>query len=99
MKKYKIIIQPEAKLDINSALDYYKTVANTKVAKSLNFEIKSAIKTLKLNPFFEVRSNNYRAINLKKFPYLLFYQLVESANTIFILALFQAYQDTEKYPK
>ena len=99
MKKFKIIIQPEAKLDFEMALNYYKTVANSKVAKNLNLEIKSAIKTLKSNPYYELRNNDYRAINLKKFPYLLFYQIVEQSDAIFILALFQANQDTEKYPK
>lgn len=66
MASFKVILQPEAKLDIDSALAYYKNVANEKVAKKLNFEIKIAIKTLKLNPFLQIRENNYRAISLKK---------------------------------
>ena len=96
--QFKIIITPIAKEHIDAARDYYKTVANDKIVKKLNFEIKSALKKLKINPFFEVRSNTYRAINIKNFPYLLFYQLIESTNTVNILALFQTNQDTEKYP-
>lgn len=99
MKRYKAIITPIAKGHIADAAYYYKTVASAKVALNLKKEIKAAIATLKQNPFFEIKHNNYRAINLKKFPYLLFYQIVEPSNTIFILALFQAQQDSSKLPK
>jgi toxin ParE1/3/4 len=96
--QYKIEITPIAKSHIDKALDYYKETANIKVAKRLHLEIKSTFKALKVNPFYQFTVKNYRAIPLKKFPYLLFYQIVEDRQTILIIALFNTNQDTQKHP-
>jgi addiction module RelE/StbE family toxin len=86
--KFKIVVQPEAKKDIDLALNYYRDVTNSAIAKKLNLEIQLAFSALKTNPFYQIRTKNYRAIPLKKFPYLLFYQILEPQRTIFIIALF-----------
>jgi toxin ParE1/3/4 len=95
---YKIIVEPQAQKDIEDAYLYYKQKVNTKVAKQFFADINHAYKNLKVNPFYQIRTKGYRALPLKKFPYIIFFTLLEDSKEIMILALFNTHQNPEKYP-
>ena len=96
---YKIVVNQEADEDIEQALDYYFFKVNPEVASRFYLDLQDAYDTLEINPFFEIRSKNYRALPLKKFPYLVFYELLESEQIVVVLALFHTSQDSINWPK
>lgn len=76
-----------------------KTTVSIKVAQSFKNELGVAYKSLAINPFYELRTQNFRAIPLKKFPYFIFYEVDEQRKEVKIVAIFNTSQSTEKYPK
>jgi plasmid stabilization system protein ParE len=95
---YKIIVSPLAKEQTTKFYYYYNKISN-KVAKKFRDEVKQTTKGLRTNPFYQIRTKKYRAIPLKNFPFLLFFEVDESTKTIKIIALFNTHQDPEKYPQ
>jgi len=96
---YTLIINPEAQQDIEQAYNYYSNQVSTQVAELFYDDLQESYSALQINPFYQIRIKHYRAIPLKKFPYLLFFEIIVDKNIVKILALFNTYQDTEKYPQ
>ena len=96
---YKIIVEPEAQLDIENSFFYYKNKVSLQVAKQFIKAVQASYKTLKSNPFYEVRTKNFRAFPLKKFPFLIFFEVFEEIKTIKIISVFNTEQDQLKYPE
>jgi len=96
---YTLIFDAEAYLDIEQAYNYYFDQVSPNVAELFNNDLQDAFKALQINPFYQIRTKNYRALPLKKFPFLLFFEVFEQQPKVKILALFNTNQDTEKYPK
>lgn len=98
MKKYKIIVLDEAQIDTELIVDFYVEHVSKKVAKAFLKDLISTYNTLKLNPFYQFRNQKYRAIPLKKFPYIIFFDLNEVNFEIKIVAIFNTHQDSSKHP-
>lgn len=96
--KYTLWIEPEAQSDIQEAYKYYFEKTSEKVAQMFFDDLQHAYHTLGINPFFQIRIKNYRALPLRHFPYLLFFIVDQDASTVKVLALFQTHQDSAKYP-
>jgi hypothetical protein len=60
-------------------------------------EIENAYATLKTNPFFQIRSKHYRALPLKKYPYLIFFEVLEKERIVKVLSFFNTPQDHKKW--
>ena len=69
---YSIKIEPEAKIDIQDAIDYYNFKEKGLGKKFYQTVVKS-FDTLSQNPFYQIRYNNIRCYYLKPFPYLVHY--------------------------
>lgn len=96
---YKVVVEPDAQDDIDEAFEYYLSVTdNAKVITNLYNDIEQAYDALKINPFYQIRSKQYKAIPLKNFPYLLFFEVLEKQRIVKVLALFNTLQNPEKYP-
>ncbi|MFM2386710.1 MAG: hypothetical protein RL660_1467 [Bacteroidota bacterium] len=97
---YKIQIEPSASIDIIEACNYYASLpidTASLIAKFLD-DIDDAFDALSLNPFYAKRHKDYRAYPLKKFPYIIFILVDESAMRVNVLAIFHTRQDSTKYP-
>jgi plasmid stabilization system protein ParE len=95
---YKLIVTPIAQEQLEEAFIYYRRKASENVAKNFRKSIIKVYKTLETNPFFEIRTLNYRAIPIKNFPYLVFFELNEIEKVVKILAIFNTNLNTDKYP-
>lgn len=95
---YSILLTSTASQQMDEALEYYILKANIKVANDLLEEIFNAIKILEISPSFPVKTKNYRVFTLKKFPYILFFQILEETQIVKIIALFHTAQNPEKHP-
>jgi plasmid stabilization system protein ParE len=98
MPQYKIIISFDAENDIFRALDYYHNI-NPKLASKFENEIESFFDILERTTYFSTRYENYRAVPLDIFPYLIIFQIDEDLFEVEIKALFHTSQNHQKYPR
>ncbi len=96
MKTYKIQADPRVKLDLQEAMYFLKSRRNGLDSKFLA-DYKSRLKTLKTNPFFEIRYDDIRCLPLEIFKYMIHFSVDETNNTIMINAVISTYQDPEEY--
>ncbi len=95
---FKIIVSPEAEKEIDIAFEYYVEFSKS-AGKSFNKQLSESYKKLKkLNPFFERRYLNVRALPFSKYPYLVLFRIDEIRKIVFILSVFCTHQNPEKYP-
>ena len=95
---YKIRISSLAKSHIKEAVSYYKKETFLKVAQNFVKDYKQTLQKIKQNPFFQRYYKNFRGLPLKKYPYIIFFQVNESKKLISINAVFQGNKDTDKRP-
>ena len=68
---------PAVQRDINEALDYYEAEGGLHLADRFEAEFRICIAAVKVGPTrfpFYQRSNSYRRIRLKSFPFLIIYR-------------------------
>ena len=95
----KVVVEPQALADMDKAFEYYASLTDDdRLCTNLYKDIELAYDALKINPFYQVRSKHYRALPLKHFPYLLFFEVIEKQRIVKVLALFNTPQHPEKYP-
>jgi toxin ParE1/3/4 len=95
---YKIIVSPRAQKEIENAIDFYALYSADAPAHFIA-QLKDAYITLASNPLFEVRYKNIRALKINRFPYLLYYAINESQNTVRILSCFNNKRSPNKRPR
>lgn len=84
---YNVVIEENALNDIQQAIDYYDEQLIGLGEKFENAIHKNIIKLAK-NPFFEMRYDNIRCFPIKKFPFMIHFEVQENKNNIRILAVF-----------
>jgi len=94
---YKIIISPRAQKEIEEAIDYYLSYSKD-APKTFVTNLENAYQTLEKFPFFKIRYKNIRALKIKKFPYSLYFIIVEERKTVRILSCFHHKLDPGKRP-
>lgn len=95
---FKIIVSKKAQKEIENAIEYYFEI-NSKLALRFYNELFETYKKLKLNPEYQIKHKNYRAIPLKIFPFLLFYVYDEKSKIFKVLSCFHTSKNTKKHPK
>ena len=94
MKTYKIQADPRVKLDLQQAMEFLKSRRKGLDTKFLA-DYKSSLKTLKTNPFFEVRYDNIRCLPLETFKYMIHFSVDEDNNTVLVNAVISTYLDPD----
>jgi toxin ParE1/3/4 len=92
LKSYKIQADPRVKLDLREAIDFLKYRRKGLDSKFIA-DYKSCLKTLKTNPFFEVRYDGIRCMPLEIFKYMIHFSIDEVNNTVLINAVISTYLD------
>ena len=95
---YNLTILPQAQEEINQIFEYYKHLPNSVLVK-FDKEIEKVYQTLEKNPFYKVRYKHLRAIPFKSFPYLVFFDIVEENQMVYIYSVFHTSQNPNNYPK
>ena len=78
---YNVVIEENALDDIQQAIDYYDEQLIGLGEKFENAIHKNIIKLAK-NPFFEMRYDNIRCFPIKKFPFMIHFEVQENKNNI-----------------
>lgn len=63
-----------AEKNIENATDYYAHIS-VKVLKNFNKQLDFSISRIITNPYFQKRFKSVRAFPIKKFPYIIFYEV------------------------
>jgi mRNA-degrading endonuclease RelE of RelBE toxin-antitoxin system len=89
---YKLIILPSAKLDLRKIAKSYEDVQKG-LGKRLLKNTKAEIKIVTSNPnLFQIRFDNIRVIIVKKFPYLIHYEIYDKL--IVVKAIYHSSRDS-----
>lgn len=94
---YNIVILPSAIQDLDAIFEYYYSISK-QALESFKRQFDKTIKVLKFNPFFQIRYNDMRVISIKKFLYVIFFRINSYKQTVYIAAIFNTYQNINKYP-
>lgn len=95
MKKYRILIAPEAIEDIQNATDWYNTKLDG-LGNNFSNKAKASINALKTLPQKHcLRYDDVRCVLIEKFPFLVHYTINESLKIVEIYAVFH----TSRNPK
>ena len=85
---YSIVIRPEVQHEIQDAAAYYEDQQSGLAQKFLG-HLKSKISFIQLFPLAApVRFDDFRAVFLGKYPYLLIYEVLEDRKEIVVVRLF-----------
>lgn len=93
---YKVVINKKAQNQIENAAIWYSIKQKGLESRFLD-EIDNAVVILRLNLFFAVRYANIRSILLKNFPFLLFYTIKYTHNTVKIIAVLHAHSNPKNW--
>lgn len=94
---FKVIVSPVAKSNVIEAASYYKKEVSNKVAQKFVEDYEQTIQRIRQNPYFQIYYKDFRGLTMRKFPYIVFYQV--AGDTILVKAVFNGLQDTKKRPK
>ncbi len=95
--RFKVVIEPRALADIQDGIDYYEEQLEG-LGERFSATVDHYLKSISLNPYYQVRYEDYRAIPTGKFPYLIVYYLNEEQETAYVMAVFHTSQDPIKLP-
>ncbi|MFP4096393.1 MAG: type II toxin-antitoxin system RelE/ParE family toxin [Cyclobacteriaceae bacterium] len=93
---FKIKVEPEALDDIQQSIDWYNE-KQAGLGRKFLAEVKSCFKSLKVNPFFQVRYDEVRCLPLKKFPFMIHFTVHEADKVVVIRAVFNTYLYPDKW--
>jgi mRNA-degrading endonuclease RelE of RelBE toxin-antitoxin system len=94
---YNLVILPQAQEEIHKAFEYYEHLP-VSVLTNFDNQLEQVYQNLEINPFYQVRYKHLRAIPFKSFPFLVFFDVDQDNNTIYIYSVFHTSQDPSKYP-
>jgi toxin ParE1/3/4 len=94
---FTVVIEKRALKDVQKAIDYYDE-QQVGLGKKFKNDLDKHITAISKNPFYQLRYKDYRALPIKKFPYLILFYIHENSNTVFITAVFHSKQNTNKLP-
>ncbi|AGC75387.1 ParE-like toxin of type II ParDE toxin-antitoxin system [Nonlabens dokdonensis] len=78
---------PEVKLDLQKVRDWY-TAINVELLSNFREDLNLQLEYLIQNPeYFQRRYRNLRIINLKKFPYIIYYMVNEIDSQIVLFGI------------
>jgi len=95
---YKLFKSPQVDIDLENAYEYYFNLKSTEALIRFDNAIEDAYHSLEINPFYQIRYKNVRALPVKRFPYLIFFTVNETNLRVNILSIFQTAQHPNKHP-
>ena len=84
---FKIIIGPEARLDIQEAIDWYNKQQKG-LGKKFHSTVLKHINSLIKNPNFEIRYDSVHCLPLKNFPFMIHFTIDNAKKLVAIRAVF-----------
>ena len=83
---YRVKLMPSAKAEIQNVVRWYNQKSSG-LGKRFHSELKADIERLKRFPFHEVRYNGVRCLPLKRFPFMIHFEVFEDERVIRVHAV------------
>ncbi len=96
---FKVLLQPKAKEELQQAISYYAELDVTGLAEKFIQSFEDTLSAVEMNPHFQIKHLPYRACKMKKFPYILFFRVVEDLKLVAVESIFHTSQNPDKYPQ
>lgn len=93
---YFLLVEDRVIADIQEAADYYdkqRTGLGDVFEKAIDMELLAISK----NPFYQIRYDSIRCKPVRKFPYLIHFEISESEKTVKIYAVISTDKNPDKY--
>lgn len=81
---FKVLVLLQAQREIDEAIAYYKEISSSIPEKFIE-DLTLAYNTLSKNPYYQKRYLNFRGFPLKRFPFILFFDLNEKQQIVKII--------------
>ena len=91
---FQIIVQPEARIDIQEGIDYYKSISN-ELGEKFFYQVNLAFDELKQFPYYEKRYDEVRMRKIKVFQYVIHFIIEEELKIIRIYGVRLGLRDPE----
>lgn len=90
MSLFEVKIHDRAISDIWNGFYYYEEKQKGLGIK-FNKSVFVAFESLKLNPFYQIRYGTFRCLPLKRFPYMIHFEVDEGKKVVSVYAVINAY--------
>ena len=91
---FNILWSKKALLDIEESLEWYGEINDTLPKRFYNEVLKNVLLLIK-NPYlFQIKFDSFRELPLKKFPYVIVYEIID--NKVIIIAVFHNSKNPDK---
>jgi plasmid stabilization system protein ParE len=94
---FRVLVNIRAQSEIEHAFDWYQKNSPSAAVRFLD-AVESAYSVLSLNPYFQIRYRNVRAIGLRQLPYSLYFLVDETHNTVKVLSCFHQHRSPSSRP-
>jgi plasmid stabilization system protein ParE len=94
---FKILVSPIAQKEIIEAIEFYQSRSKQAPAHFIQ-SVENSYKRLKLNPNYSIRYKNVRSVKINKFPFSLFFVILEKDKTIEIISCFHNKRNPKRKP-
>jgi len=95
---FKIKIEPEARLDIQEAVDWYNKQQKG-LGKKFHADLLKYIDSLTKNPHFEIRYDAVHCLPVKKFPFMVHFTVDVSKKIVAVRAVFHTSLNPDNWTK
>lgn len=82
---FEIEITESAQLDLEEAYLYYET-QRVGLGDDMHLCYEEGLEVIRRNPYFEIRLDDIRAYKIRRFPYLIFFRIID--NKIRVVSFF-----------
>jgi toxin ParE1/3/4 len=94
---FKVVIEPRALEDAQKAIDYYDN-KQAGLGEKFHSALTKHLESIEKNPFFQLRYKDYRGLPIKNYPFIIFFYINEKVDTVYVIGIFNTYQNPNKYP-
>ncbi|HOB83096.1 MAG TPA: hypothetical protein PKX27_14010 [Bacteroidales bacterium] len=98
MKPYKLVIKPEAFVDIQEGISWYDSRQEGLGTRFLE-SIEQECKTISLNPHFQIRYDEVRCLPMKAFPYMIHFIIDDDLCQVVILGVINTSKNPVNWKK
>jgi len=95
---FKVLVLLHAQREIDEAIGYYAEISPSIPEKFIE-DLSTTYNTLSKNPYYQKRYLNFRGLPLKRFPFILFFDLDEKQQIVKIVSCFHTSKNPAHYPK
>ena len=89
---FKIVITYKAHIDILAGIEWYNK-QSPDLGKRFYQILQKKYKTLRQNPFFQIRYDDVRCLPLEKFPYMIHFVFEEERKRVVIIGVICTHRD------